>query len=155
MFILLLLLWIVFNEKITLEIVLLGMIMSGLVYWFAYKFAGLTLKKELLAAKRAGYMLEYVGVLCIEIIKANLITIKVIASHRYEIEPVLVSFDVHFETQTAKVLFANSITLTPGTITVDIVEDKYTVHALDVSYIDGINNGKIVEILHRMEAIHD
>lgn len=155
MFILLLLLWILFNEKITLEVVLLGMVMSGLVYWFCCKFAGLSFKKELLAFKRSKYLLLYVAVLCVEIVKANIITMKMILSHRYEVEPVLVSFDVHFDSKSAKVLFANSITLTPGTITVDVIGDKYTVHALDVSYADGINNGKIVEILHRMEAIHD
>ncbi len=94
-------------------------------------------------------------VLCVEIVKANIVTIKMILSHRYDVEPVLVSFNVHFDTKTAKVLFANSITLTPGTITVDVIGDKYTVHALDVSYTDGINKGKIVEILHRMEAVHD
>lgn len=155
MFILLLLLWIVFNEKITLEVVLLGMVMSGLVYWFSCKFAGLSPKKELLAVKRLGYIMQYSAVLIIEIIKANIATIKVIFSHRYEVEPVLVTFSVHFDTKVAKVLFANSITLTPGTITVDVIGDKYTVHALDVSYTDGINKGKIVDILHRMEAIHD
>lgn len=155
MFILLLLLWIVFNEKITMEVVLLGMVMSGLVCGFSYKFAGLSLKKEILAYKRAGYLLEYAAILVIEIIKANIATIKVIFSHRYDVEPVLVTFDVHFETRIARVLFANSITLTPGTITVDVIGDKYTVHALDVSYTDGINKGKIVDILHRMEAIHD
>ena len=67
----------------------------------------------------------------------------------------MVTFDVHFNTEIAKVLFANSITLTPGTITAEIDGDTYRVHALDESFVSGINEGKIIDILRRMEALHE
>lgn len=152
MFILLFLLWLIFNGTITLETVIFGIVISGLIYWFGCSFMGMSPKKELRYAKKAGIFLEYVAVLFVEVIKANIVTIKMVLSHRYDIEPVIVSFDVHFETRLCRVLFANSITLTPGTITVDIIGDRYKVHALDISYTDGINGGKIADILHRMEA---
>ena len=111
-------------------------------------------KKDILLVKRIGFFLEYVGVLVVEIIKANVATIKLVTSARYDIDPVLATFDVHFESEIARVLFANSITLTPGTITADVTGDTYTVHALDESFIDGINKGKIIDILHRMEEVN-
>lgn len=155
LYIALFLLWIIFNGNITLEIALFGLVISGLIYIFSCKFMGFSPKRDLLMIKRCGYFFEYVGVLIVEIIKANISTIKLVMSNRYDIDPVLVTFDVHFESEVSKVLFANSITLTPGTITADINGDTYTVHALDESFIFGINKGKIVDILHRMEAVHE
>lgn len=155
MFILLFLLWLIFNGTVTVETVIFGIVISGLIYWFGCNFMGMSPKKEWRYIKKAGVFLEFVAVLFVEVIKANVITIRTILSHRYEIEPVIVSFDAHFETRLCRVLFANSITLTPGTITVDIIGDRYKVHALDISYTEGIDEGKIVDILHRLEAVDE
>ena len=52
-------------------------------------------------------------------------------------------------------VLANSITLTPGTITVAMEEDELTVHALDVSLAAGMDDSVFVHMLRRMEAIDD
>lgn len=155
MFIALFLLWVIFNGNLTVEIALFGLVISGLIYLFCCKFLDFSWKKDILMIKRLRYFFEYVGVLIVEIIKANVSTMKLIVSNRYDIDPVLVTYDVHFETDIAKVLYANSVTLTPGTITADISGDTYTVHALDESFVQGINQGRIVDILHKMEALHE
>jgi multicomponent Na+:H+ antiporter subunit E len=51
------------------------------------------------------------------------------------------------------VLLANSITLTPGTITVSVHGDEFCVHALDSSLAEGIEEGGFVHILRKMEAL--
>jgi len=155
MFILLFVLWIIFNSNLTIEITIFGVAISAIIYFFCCKFVGYSVKKDVLIVKKFGYFCCYMMVLIVEIFKANWATLKLIVSNRYNVEPVLVTFDVHFDTDTAKVLFANSITLTPGTITAEVNGDTYKVHALDESFIDGINEGKIVDILHRMEAVHE
>ena len=155
MYIMLFLLWIIFNGNLTLEIALFGLAIAGLIYLFSCKFLDFSVKKDIMLIKKLGYFFEYVGVLIVEIIKANVLTMKLVVSGRYDIDPVLVSFDVHFDSEIAKVLYANSITLTPGTITAEISGDTYTVHALDETFVDGIDEGKIVDILHRMEAVHE
>lgn len=155
MYVLLFVLWIIFNGNITLEIVLFGLVISALIYIFSCKFFDFSIKKDINMIKKLGYFIEYMAVLFVLIIKANIDTLKLIVSNRYDIEPTLVTFDVHFESDVTKVLFANSITLTPGTITAEVEGDTYKVHALDESFIDGINEGKIVDILHRMEACHE
>ena len=154
MFLALFVLWIIFNGNFTLEIALFGLAIAAFVYFFACKCLDYSFKKDVLLVKRIGYFLEYMGVLIVEIIKANVATIKLVVSSRYDIDPVLVTFDVHFESEIARVLFANSITLTPGTITADVTGDTFTVHALDESFIDGIDKGRIVDILHRMEEVN-
>ena len=52
------------------------------------------------------------------------------------------------------VALANSITLTPGTITVDLHDNHYTVHALDASMVDGLDDGVFVQKLMDMEKKH-
>ena len=52
------------------------------------------------------------------------------------------------------VALANSITLTPGTITVDLHDNHFTVHALDASLVDGLDDGVFVQQLMDMEEKH-
>ena len=98
-------------------------------------------------------LFKYVAVLIWEIGKANLATIKLIISSRYIIEPVIVHFQTDLKTKAARVILANSITLTPGTITVSLEEDKLVVHCLDKDFSEGLNNSIFVRLLHKMEEM--
>ena len=92
-------------------------------------------------------------VLVKEIIKANFAVIKMIMSSRYEIEPAVVKFKTDLKTTTARILLANSITLTPGTITVSLENDEYVVHCLDKSLAEGINSSIFVTLLRKLERM--
>lgn len=151
MFILLFAAWIIFNGQFTLEIAIFGLFVAAAVYFFCCKFMDFSIKKDIRCIKKTGIFLWFVGALLIEIVKSNLITAKWILTNRYEVEPVLITFDMHFKTNIARVLYANSITLTPGTITVKQEGNIFTVHALEKSYTDDINGGKIAEILYKLE----
>ena len=48
-------------------------------------------------------------------------------------------------------MLADSITLTPGTITCQLEGDRYLVHCLDAAMVDGLDNGVFVERLSQME----
>ena len=48
---------------------------------------------------------------------------------------------------------ANSITLTPGTITVSLEENRYVIHCLDKSFSEGLNESSFVRLLARMEEV--
>ncbi len=69
-----------------------------------------------------------------EIVKANLAVLKLIMKPDLEVEPRLIRVPVHLRSGLARCVFANSITLTPGTVTVDIEDDGFLVHALDTSF---------------------
>ena len=53
----------------------------------------------------------------------------------------------------AKVVLANSITLTPGTITVSVENDSFCVHCLDRELAEGMEDSVFVELLLEMEAV--
>lgn len=152
MYILFLLLWIVFNGKVTTEIVLFGLVIAGVVYAFCCKFMGYSPKRDWLILKKSGYILIYLGVLFREVVKANAATLQLILSPHVKVEPVIVRFRTDLRSRGARVLLANSITLTPGTITVSLKEDEYTVHCLDRRFSDGLSDGVFVKYLKKIEG---
>jgi len=68
--------------------------------------------------------------LMVEIIKANWVVIKACLRANLDINPALVKVKTACESDLAKTTFANSITLTPGTVSVLLEGDKILVHAL-------------------------
>ncbi len=143
-------LWIVFNGKITFEILWIGALVSGAIYFFCCKFLDFSPKKELFFAKKALFFLRYAGLLVKEILKANIEVIKLLFSSEKP-KPVLMHFNPKFKSDAAKVILSHSITLTPGTITVEIVEGEFWVHCIDESFAQGIDNSSFICLLRKME----
>lgn len=75
-------------------------------------------------------ILTYWVWLMIEILKANWIVIKACLRAELDINPALVKVKTSCESDLARTTFANSITLTPGTVSVTLEGDKILVHAL-------------------------
>lgn len=151
MYLLFFLLWIIFNGKITTEIVIFGIVIAAAVFAFVCKFMDYSLKKEKNFYMRIGFFVKYVIILVIEIVKANMSVIQMILTGREIMEPVIVKFKTNLKSNTARVLLANSITLTPGTITVSLYEDQLIVHCLDKSLAEGIEDSIFVKMLEEME----
>ncbi|MDY5869867.1 MAG: Na+/H+ antiporter subunit E [Suilimivivens sp.] len=154
MFFIFFLIWIIFNGQFTFEIAAFGVVIAGLMYLFICKFLNYHPKTDLLLCKKFFLVLQYVFVLITEIIKANFAVIRMIMSSRYEIEPAIVRFKTDLKTTPARVLLANSITLTPGTITVSLEEDEYVVHCLDKELAEGINSSVFVTLLRKLERVN-
>lgn len=153
MYLVFFLIWIIFNGQITLEIAAFGVVVSAVMYFFICKFLNYRPQMDLIALKKAGEILHYLAVLITEIIKANVSLVKMVLSVQYEIEPVLICFRVDLKTKIARVLLANSITLTPGTITVSLKDNEYVVHCLDKSLAQGINDSIFVKLLKKLERV--
>ena len=151
MFFVIFALWIIFNGRITLQICLVGLALSAALSWFCRKYLsdGKPAPKNRL--KRLGYMAEYLMVLIMEIIKANIVVLKLAVSKKMEFEPQLFYFRTDLKETGSRVLLANSITLTPGTITVDLEDNLYCIHCLDKSMAEGIEDSSFVQILRKME----
>lgn len=151
MYFLFFLVWIIFNGRITLEIAVFGLVISGFLYAFVCKFLDWSPARDRFILKKSGLILKYLGLLIGEIIKANMATIKMIVSPASHPDPVIVQFQTKLKTRTAKVLLANSITLTPGTITVSLENDELTVHCLDRSFSDGLCGSSFEKALLKLE----
>lgn len=149
-FVCLFLFWILINGKINLEIALIGLLVSSIVYLFACKFLNFSIKKDLMCARAIPFMIAYIFVLIFEVIKSNFNVMKVIASNKYD--PKIEHFQVDIKSPILRTIYANSITITPGTISILLTEDEYIVHALRSEFAEGIANNTLVKILKKVEG---
>lgn len=151
MYLILLLLWFIFNGKVTLEITIFGIVICGWVYWFMSKHMEYKKETDKMIWKKAPLFIKYGVVLVWEVIKSNLSVIRIILSPGLETSPTFIKFQTDLKTETARVTLANSITLTPGTYTAGLEGNEYTIHALDASFVEGIENSVFVKQLRKLE----
>lgn len=152
LFFILFLLWVIFNGKITLEIVILGAILSLFLTLFIKKFFYKEESNKKHFIRNGVLLFEYFCILIIEIVKANIAVFSLILKKELEFDPCFCYFKTDLKEEKHRILLANSITLTPGTITVDLNENgEYKVHCLEKSFSDGINKSVFVEMLKKME----
>ena len=152
MYLLYLAVWLILNGKVTPEILIFGIVISAVLFWFTCRYLDYSFRKELLLFHLAPLFIRYLWVLVKEIVKANVSVLKIIFSPELQPEPEFVYFDTDFSTGMAKMLLANSITLTPGTITVSVEGDRFCVHCLDQELAEGVEDSVFVELLKEMEA---
>ena len=153
MFLLFFLAWVVFNGRLTLEIAIFGIAVAGAVFAFVCRFMDYSLKQELRLYRLMPAFVQYLYHLTKEIILANLTVSRLILTRKEEMEPVLVHVRTDLKSETARVILANSITLTPGTISVSLTDDKLLVHCLDKSLSEGMEDSVFVRLLRKMEEI--
>jgi multicomponent Na+:H+ antiporter subunit E len=80
--------------------------------------------------------IAYVPILFWEIIRANFDVAYRVLSPRLPINPGIVVIKTGLTSDVAKLILANSITLTPGTFTLDVEDDKLLIHWIDVKATD-------------------
>lgn len=78
-----------------------------------------------------------------EIVVANIDVAKAIVSNPMAIAPTVFTVTGSQKSELGRVIYANSITLTPGTVTIDLEDDQFTVHALTTAGLDGVESGEM------------
>ena len=97
-------------------------------------------------------LLLYWPWLFLEIVKSSLNITKIILDPKLPINPRLIRYPTNLGNSTAVVLLGNSITLTPGTVTIEVSSNELVVHALDDGSSSGLESRtmerKIAEVFH-------
>ena len=143
-------LWIILNGRITLELVVLGILISAGVTYFAYKTAGYIPENDLRIIRNFPLFVVYTLNLLLEIVKAAVIVLGTIY-RADEPEPVFIEFHSGLQGTFPNVLLASSITLTPGTITVFQEGDHFLIHCLHPEYAEGIEDSSFIRLLRKMK----
>ena len=143
-------LWIIFNGRVTPETALLGMVISTALYWFACKYLKYTPGFDRKFARLIIHVFTYAAVLVRETLKSNWQVTKIIYSKK-EIHPQIIFFRTSLASAVARVVLANSITLTPGTLTVVLNDDLFCVHCLNGDLAQGIEQSVFVRRLAQFE----
>ena len=140
-FLLLFLNWVIWSGMLDAFHLSLGVIACGIVTFLS---ADLLFRREDLSLdffREAFRFIRYVPWLLYQIVLSNLHVASLVLHPRMPIEPKIVRFKSKLKKEIARVTFANSITLTPGTITADIDGDTYVVHALSRKTADDLVSG--------------
>lgn len=98
------------------------------------------------------HLLVFWGHLAREIIKANYDVVLRILGIR-PISPTLITVPVPHKTDLARVIYANSITLTPGTASIDVDQNKIVVHALSREGAEDLKRGYLASIVPDIEEV--
>jgi len=146
-------LWLILNGRVTLEIAVIGMLATLAVMLFLWKFLSWPPKKEWAFLRQIPQLLLYLGRLAYEIALANIAVGKIIL--RREQKPVIRVVRTSLKTQFTRAMLANSITITPGTVTLELDGELLTVHCLTPELADGLENSALERRLrHIEEGLH-
>lgn len=133
--------------KSDLMYIFFAILTPALVYYFAQKLSLLPKKPNIDLLKS----IKYFFWLIVEIIKSSISVSKIAWRRNINIYPLLEPIISRQNTELGVVIYANSITLTPGTVTLSTEDNKLLVHALDIKFMkdlqDGTMDRKIEEII--------
>ena len=145
--------WITLNARFSLDVIAVGVLVSLVMSWFTYKVLGLSFATEKKMWKKALAIIAYLALLVAEVVKANIHMIYIILFVPNEkIKPRIVYFKSPLYSTIGKVALANSITLTPGTITFMLDEEGFGVHSIDVESSEGLEDSVFVKELKNIEG---
>lgn len=149
-FILCAFLWILFTGSFAVQELIVGAIVSAVVASFAARYLIHDSAFWLLHPKHFFSMLFYCIILFPwQLVKANVDVARRALSPSLPVNPGIVKIPVDLESDYGKAMLADSITLTPGTITMDITEEDgqtyYYVHWIDVKDTDGVKAGEAIK----------
>jgi len=143
LFIFLIIIWLCLTSPFKWQELAVGILISlALAFFFAESYSHLDLPQFNL--RRLFAFIIYLFILFIEIVKANIDVAYRVLHPKMPIRPGIVTIRTNLKHDIARLILANSITLTPGTFTMDIIEDKLLVHWINVKSEDLSGATKII-----------
>ncbi len=143
-------LWLVLSWHFTPLFLFFGVVTCSVAVFVAMRMA--IVDGESLPVHLVWRAATYVPWLVWEIFKSNVRVARIILSPRIRVDPSIVHFRASQRTDLGRFIYANSITLTPGTVTTGIVGDDFEVHAIVQEEIDGTEENVMNRRVARLEG---
>lgn len=148
--VLLMALWFIMSEKTEPKFLILGVASSMLIAFICLRtltmHAHKTDRDYFLLGVNIPRLIMYYAWLLWQIACAAFYVAKVSLTGISKVDPSIVWFRADYDNPAARAMLANSITLTPGTITIDITEEGlFSVHALTQELREGVLEGSMQE----------
>ncbi|MCI4463925.1 MAG: Na+/H+ antiporter subunit E [Caldisericum sp.] len=123
--------WILLTESLATSELVFGLLIAVII---SLGTANLFTEHGLahLHPKRLFYLIIYIPYYIYQVIKANVQVVIIVLSPSLPIKPGIVKVKTNLKTDVGKLALANSITLTPGTITMEIEGEDVYVHWIKV-----------------------
>ena len=141
--------WLLLSGHLEPLFLMLGGLSVGLVGWLSWR-ADLTR-----VGMTAGFMLRLPGYLlwlAKEVLVSSVAVARRVWSPRPALLPTVDATSMAGLSELAQVVYANSITLTPGTLSLDVGDDRIEVHSLNPVGVEQLHAGAMLRQVRRLEA---
>lgn len=127
--------WVWMNGSVTGDVIIVGVLASFII---ALLFRnGIAIFSDFKPTPRAfGYSLLYLLFFLKELVKSNLNLAAIVLSPGLPLNPGIVKVRTRLKSRMGRILLANSITLTPGTLTVEMTGEWLYIHCVTVKSTD-------------------
>ncbi len=143
--------WTVLSERVTIASVIIGLIIAVAIYIYvgdSYKSL-----QVLNGIKLFPLWILFLGQLVSAIVIANFQVAYIVLSKSMPISPSMVEYKTKIKSELLKTILANSITLTPGTMSVDIQEDTLWIHCLNNEYAESLEGNVFEKTLMKIQEV--
>ena len=140
--------WLLLSGHYTPLILSFGAVSSLIVVWFMWRMD--RVDEDLGVPPMRPRVLYYLLWLMWQVVLSNIDLVRRIWDPALPIRPTWQRLDIKVTSSLAKTLYANSITLTPGTLTTDVMEDHFMVHSLTPDGIEDLRKGGMEEQIQRL-----
>ncbi len=138
---LLMLAWVMWSGYLKPLLLGLGIFSSILVVYLTYRMR--LDDTHFLDGRFLLRLVRYWGWLGREVVRSSLDVTRIVLSPKLPISPTVAEFDSRCVLATDQALLGNSITLTPGTLTIEVVDGHFVVHALTEAGARDILSGEM------------
>jgi multicomponent Na+:H+ antiporter subunit E len=143
---LLFLFWIILTAALVMYELVLGAICSALVAVISFSILAHTLDRRITPKVLLRFPL-YALAMVWEISKANIDVALIIINPKLPIDPRIIEYKTYLPDDLPRTVFADSITLTPGTVTVELDEERLYVHCLAPHHEEGLREGRLEHLV--------
>ena len=150
-FILLFIFWYILSFRVTITITIIGFLVSALVVFYNYDLVFNKSEATSITLRVLGRLLKLFFVLIFNIAKSNIQVAKIVLSKKMPIDPGFVTIKNPLKKDLNRALFANAITLTPGTLTVEMDEEEIVIHSLIKKQVHELDDSKLEKAFIALE----
>ena len=151
LFTLLLAFWLIIVPSINIVQITIGVVVALAITFYSYEFDN-GAKAQALTGAYIKRLILYSFKLIYEIIKANIDVALIVLNPKLKINPQFKKIRNPMKSDLNKVIYGNSITLTPGTITVVLEDDHIIIHALTDNAANTAEGGSLETAVMQLEV---
>jgi multicomponent Na+:H+ antiporter subunit E len=143
--------WLVLSGHYTVLLLVLGALSVTLVCWVSWRAA--FPERDAVALPLSPGLPRYALWLGKEVMLSAVGVVRKVWSPRQAVRPVVATTPTDDLSVLSQVIYANSITLTPGTLSLDVDSDRIEVHALDAGGIEALRAGRMLREVRKLEGL--
>lgn len=151
LFFLLFIFWLVLSGGVDLGSIIVGIIASLIVVFYGRDMLFEDSELPRLTLKALWRWPLAFATLIVAMVKANFQVAKIVLSKKMPLSPEFKRVRQPARTDVTRALYGNAITLTPGTLSVDVTKDHLLVHCLTKEAAEGIEDGPLEKAFIRLE----